>query len=528
MGIRNERARHDDMRHRAGLTTPHGDQERVALPDEARGIGISLPLMGIRNPPRSMCRRAHRALTTPHGDQERTSKRGLRGNHETHYPSWGSGTRRAPIIAVRHLADSLPLMGIRNSRPGVRRSRPRRLTTPHGDQERARRRRMVRAAPASHYPSWGSGTTDFGGHGRTPHSSLPLMGIRNARAALRSVPGASSHYPSWGSARPGPSAHYPSWGSGTTTPIRTFRSRGSSSLPLMGIRNCSATAAFWSPNSTHYPSWGSGTPTSGLTIHASRRSHYPSWGSGTRRKRLCHRKVLWLTTPHGDQERPAVPVRAQRPRLLTTPHGDQEPLGGAEDRVHGPNSLPLMGIRNRRFKASVMVASPTSLPLMGIRNERLEAEPRALLRLTTPHGDQERAPASTSATRAQSHYPSWGSGTPAARAGAARRRAHYPSWGSGTGPSPDSIVVPTSSLPLMGIRNRQGNQRHRHAHLLTTPHGDQELPAAALPSHNPSLTTPHGDQELGEAGEGSKEYADSLPLMGIRNATVTTRPSATS
>ena len=51
-------------------------------------------------------------------------------------------------------------------------------------------------------------------------------------------------------------------------------------------------------------------------------------------------------------------------------------------------SLPLMGIRNQALHGEHL-RGLYSLPLMGIRNRRFFLEFGALLRLTTPHGDQE-------------------------------------------------------------------------------------------------------------------------------------------
>ena len=141
------------------LTTPHGDQEHHRSASSPASAPTSLPLMGIRNP--------HQV-----GDPLPAQ--------EPHYPSWGSGTGPAtrcarkstslPLMGIRkrqHVPRtqpfqvSLPLMGIRNAqaRPtsqadaceshypswgsGTRAAtwlhRPEPLlTTPHGDQELGR------------------------------------------------------------------------------------------------------------------------------------------------------------------------------------------------------------------------------------------------------------------------------------------------------------------------------------------------------------------------------------------------------
>ena len=141
------------------------------------------------------------------------------------------------------------------------------LITPHGDRKRFERFITSPNDHTTHYPSWGSETsdTDTGAvryfmlitpHGDrkqdridpephqrcqliTPHgdrkragigvfagtvpeNSLPLMGIGNSRRGRTPIPTPRSHYPSWGS---------------ETCRESTALTSPSSSLPLMGIGN---------------------------------------------------------------------------------------------------------------------------------------------------------------------------------------------------------------------------------------------------------------------------------------------------
>ena len=167
-------------------------------------------------------------------------------------------------------------------------------------------------------------------------------------------------------------------------------------------------------------------------------------------------KYLTLITPHGDRElaHNAEPV-AQGQHLIT-PHGDRELVGMLVTFRLGKHSLPLMGIGNIGGPMTFLLVSSShypswgsgtlgcgctckvqksSLPLMGIGNLPERAVDRRYRRnLITPHGDREPSRTSCRSTiSAQSHYPSWGSGT--ARALRALRFTYR------------------DSLPLMGIGN---------------------------------------------------------------------------
>ena len=289
-------------------------------------------------------------------------------------------------------------------------------------------------------------------------TSLPLMGIRN------------TWRPRTGSASP--RSHYPSWGSGTRCNRRDGAHARLHSLPLMGIRNrpCALVHARWVLVLTT-PSWGSGTRRQAVLIGQDVDLTTPH--GDQEQLAVCRGEPHpRLTTPHGDQERPGRGPARRRARSLTTPHGDQEPVrdAGQSFTPWSARSLPLMGIRNLTTPRSIGVrnradASSTggrSLPLMGIRNEVLGAGARGG-HLTTPHGDQERSSlplmgmeCAGSSGCPTSSLPLMGirnvrrcraRGTPAS--------SHYPSWGSGTIPPPPgrSPDGPPTSLPLMGIRN---------------------------------------------------------------------------
>ena len=227
----------------------------------------------------------------------------------------------------------------------------------------------------SHYPSWGSGTTESFPGAPGTLLSLPLMGIRNVCWSQAIPARALAHYPSWGSGTPVKKLDhlmdcYLITPHGDQEPGRstTRTGMGASSLPLMGIRNWPAVRAA-SPRL---------------------RSHYPSWGSGTRMT-FSPSRIASISLP-----------------LM----GIRNPCRADIFEATYENSLPLMGIRNSSKAAMLRMNSEYSLPLMGIRNRRRPGE-RSHQHgdLITPHGDQERARSSEPRGRCRPHYPSWGSGT---------------------------------------------------------------------------------------------------------------------
>ena len=236
------------------------------------------------------------------------SSTATRPDRMTHYPSWGSGTRAvSPIPSAA--SSSLPLMGIGNfhssgflatsisshypswgsgtfHRPETRSEAPE-LTTPHGDRERAYRRRESAGRRVS-LPLMGIGNQAPARVQRLAEDSLPLMGIGNgcagndarrrwglttphgdrepAQRAERVDPNEELTTPH-GDREPGvsrarkfpPDAHYPSWGSGTGRGCVHRRRRIRLTTPH-GDREPSPTpASRLAASLTHYPSWGSGT-----------------------------------------------------------------------------------------------------------------------------------------------------------------------------------------------------------------------------------------------------------------------------
>ena len=150
-----------------------------------------------------------------------------------------------------------------------------------------------------------------------------------------------------------------------------------------------------------------------------------------------------------------------------------------------------------------------SLPLMGIGNV---GQPDALRNrpgLTTPHGDREPEPDSEPATaKADTHYPSWGSGTDAITLILRDGDHSLPLMGIGNenrrrGDRPDS----PSSLPLMGIGN--------HFHL----DSDIARPGGSLPlmgignSESERAVTPYSFLSLPLMGIGNPPYSPSFPSM---------------
>ena len=245
MGIGNQLEVAGRIASRRILITPHGDRKQLYLVRELPRPLFSLPLMGIGNPSRSWC--------TP-------------GATITHYPSWGSETSAGlfgwtgpstslPLMGIGNPVASnagvsisgahYPSWGSETAVAVVRTEKPFALITPHGDRKlrESQRRRSVlldslplmgignsrtsgtlaRAASA-HYPSWGSETP---GRSARPRSSSRLITPHGDRK-----PGATRPRPP---CRTPP--HYPSWGS-ETHPQRALNAAWRlTSLPLMGIGN---------------------------------------------------------------------------------------------------------------------------------------------------------------------------------------------------------------------------------------------------------------------------------------------------
>ena len=195
-----------------------------------------------------------------------------RGIHQAHYPSWGSGTVTAVAAPPTQQLASLPLMGIGNAHPDGDSSRLEHLITPHGDRE------PLGFNPGNHQPT---------------ENSLPLMGIGN-RPIVTWLPSS-------------PASHYPSWGSGTVERTAATADDDNNSLPLMGIGNAPTHGTgHHGHRQTHYPSWGSGTCNKSIIcMKGFNGAHYPSWGSGTGQRvaGLTNADHL-LITPHGDREPP--------------------------------------------------------------------------------------------------------------------------------------------------------------------------------------------------------------------------------
>ena len=145
---------------------------------------------------------------------------------------------------------------------------------------------------------------------------------------------------------------------------------------------------------------------------------------------------LCLITPHGDRKLGGGGERGVVVPLLITPHGDRKHSTRrlVLDLV---DSLPLMGIENAVpcVITSSRFSRP-SLPLMGIENDGSQA---------------------CTWSRTRTHYPSWGSKTPA-----------------GEQAIEDAV---DASLPLMGIENSRRNSRPSHPNGFSLPlMGIENLP----------------------------------------------------
>ena len=209
------------------------------------------------------------------------------------------------------------------------------------------------------------------------------------------------------------------------------------------------------------PLMGIRNPCASARAERRRGTHYPSWGSGTqlpvvRRTRKKNSLPLMGIRNRKDG-------RHRRHRLeLITPHGDQEP-GGVDPRV--------------RLDHPLITPHGDQEPEPGHR-------PLRNGHLITPHGDQEHV--SSASARTSPHS------------------AHYPSWGSGTQILAGVVSDHHLSLPLMGIRNVRPIQ---FKHVMTTAHypswgsgtGDfRESPDWPIAAHYPSWGSgteqrfPHG------------------------------------
>ena len=389
-----------------------------------------------------------------------TGPAAVRGKLLTHYPSWGSETRRArgcdrggrdlitPHGDRKPSADagiaagergSLPLMGIGNGHGGSNaRTFVDGLITPHGDRKP---RRM--SPPISRIPR-----------------SLPLMGIGNCTGDRRGSRGGAPHYPSWGSETSRRhSASHPArelitpHGDRKRALAEALEASVERSLPLMGIGNSVQSASYPANSTVSLPLMGIGNPTARPPSPSTARAHYPSWGSET----------IVIHAPGGDAD-------------------DSLPLMGIgnnpwSNRTGNPLiSLPLMGIGNPPPRRSSRAPTPPHYPSWGSETDRLAGGPGLAVELITPHGDRKRADVCRFARHHSFSLPLMGIGNrhrldaPEAAAvhlitphgdrkpaGTSARQppasAHYPSWGSETSSFPLAGAVAHVSLPLMGIGN---------------------------------------------------------------------------
>ena len=465
------------------LITPHGDRKRQGRRREVLDARDLITPHGDRKPwPRDpSCAHRSPVLITPHGDRKPVWP-GAVGSTAlpSHYPSWGSKTRRGGETRRCPLWRSLPLMGIENDAVGTAgpTAEAGDLITPHGDRKlcdevcRRHRRRH--------------------GHLITPHGdrkpptfrrsssyrnclSLPLMGIENA--SLLFV------------------------GAGTAV----------CSLPLMGIENLAGQAG----RVDHVPERGLITPHGDRKL-VGHRSHYPSAYDA----RCSARRLI---TPHGDRKLvvslvdvgrhgASLPLMGieniarwarrsdnsfslplmgiENAELLgeQDARGASLPLMGIENKIPplwGPVqealSLPLMGIENPSAVCSDKMMARVSLPLMGIEN--LRRWPRTAASgppLITPHGDRKPA-----RPRQDQHF--------------LRQQLITPHGDRKLAVSRSNRRSHSTSLPLMGIENAGPRTPMPPSRLVTliTPHGDRKPTPPEPPDEppEPPLITPHGDRK---------------------------------
>ena len=270
----------------------------------------SLPLMGIGNFAAAYATELEAIAHYPSWGLETHYRVGHRpGGCVAHYPSWGLETAsrgRASFSTCPHY----PSWGLET--PGGRAEvrRHRRLITPHGDWKPISICRGPAAPARSHYPSWGLETASRTCARLRAVTSLPLMGIGNARSSSSAPRISRTHYPSWGLETLGIR-----WGRGSASGLIT---------PHGDWKRRSLRPSGWNLVCSHYPSWGLETH---RRPHGRRHycaAHYPSWGLET------------SVTTGGDCAQPA--------------------------------SLPLMGIGNLRAPSPERRLVNPSLPLMGIGN----------------------------------------------------------------------------------------------------------------------------------------------------------------
>ena len=245
---------------------------------------------------------------------------------------------------------------------------------------------------------------------------------------------------------------------------------------------------------------GIGNPRQPRCLPIGERVSLPLMGIGnSRMSRSATGRRHPLITPHGDRELERFAITFRDPvQGLITPHGDREQLGDPRSLPVAVSHYPSWGSGTGRLGAVKIGNQWRSLPLMGIGNLR---EGRAALpyrqQLITPHGDREPQHKTTNKEKAETHYPSWGSGTtPGGKWLIMRYELITPHGdrelsiaGSRYGGSP-------GSLPLMGIGNDRGVAPAALTHELITPHGDREPRSPSTTWHRPT---------------------SSLPLMGIGN-----------
>ena len=294
------------------LITPHGDWKlHRAAEIRPRPLDVSLPLMGIGNPPRSAARMQRHSSLPLMGIGNTCSAERPSPCSAPSLPLMGIGNSFC-IPGRARLRFSLPLMGIGNSSdPGcpacdttahypswgletvgvdVDNAVLRPLITPHGDWKHAEARALLDARGWSSLPLMGIGNTGIDrGAVSDPHCSLPLMGIGNASSASRS-----------------PSA--------------------AASLPLMGIGNSAGLRTCGRPGRTS------------------------------------------LITPHGDWKRQGGGRPAEgHPQPLITPHGDWKPTPEIRWPRRYPSHYPSWGLETFRFIGlnryrRTATAPPSALP----------------------------------------------------------------------------------------------------------------------------------------------------------------------
>ena len=242
---------------------------------------------------------------------------------------------------------------------------------------------------------------------------------------------------------------------------------------------------------------------SSIDRSAGAQPHYPSWGSETFALRGRSRDASWgLITPHGDRKPRGYVLPIPAGGELITPHGDRKLFVNRGWRNAAHNSLPLMGIGNRRCPLPAHWSHPLITP-HGDRKQQMDAarKRQGPPPLITPHGDRKRIRQGRSA-EAQCSLPLMGIGNDVSKGSPPHASGcpHYPSWGSETRRPDRQRVV----MDLVRLITPHGDRKRWYGSRVCASGRISSLPLMGI--GNPPVTY-----------RNPWSFINSLPLMGIGN-----------